>query len=54
MNETLLSLACLYYEVKKGFYRLDSTEYCNAMGEISCMARSLGFTLNDIAQVVIV
>lgn len=53
MNETLVTLACLFYEVHSRFYRLEMDEYYDAMTEVANIASSLGYTLNDLAKVAI-
>jgi len=53
MNKTLEILACLYYEVHSRFYKMTENDYCDAMHEVSVIADSLGYTINDLAKVVI-
>ncbi len=52
MNDTLVTLSYLYYEVHSRFYKTDPVVYFNAMAEVSIIAYSIGYSLNDLAKVV--
>jgi hypothetical protein len=48
------TLACLYYEVRSRFYKVSVDDYCDACFEVDLMARSLGYTLNDLAKILVI
>lgn len=52
-NDIAFELACLYYEVHNRFYDMDTVDYVKAMSEIAVLAHMLGYTLNDLAKIVV-
>lgn len=46
----LLELACLFYEVRSRFKKMDMGDYCDACREVSIIADRFGYNINDLAQ----
>lgn len=52
MQDGLLELGCLYYEVHSRFFELGQEKYSAAMSEVGRLAKAAGYTINDLAQLV--
>jgi hypothetical protein len=52
MPETniLLDLACLFVEVRQKFFEMPVEDYTTAMSEIGRLAKSAGYTINQVAR----
>jgi len=48
-----IELACLLYEIHKYFYTLSTDQYSEAKQELNDMAYLNGYTLNDLAKILV-
>ena len=49
----MIELAALYYEVRSRFYNTDIDTYFSSCHELNIIAKTLGYTSNDIVKVLI-